>query len=131
MRNPMTRGIHLIWTTYGSWLPGDDRGHWSALFDLYGGIIKRGGKLNKPDNVTRPRARRLMAGSPKLLVAEEIATVAAELAQHVAPHGPPAWAAAIEANHVHLLVGPLTEDVKLFAGRIKGRTSSAVGALPR
>src|SRR5207253_6365078 len=68
----------------------------------------------------------------KRLDPEEIAVVADELSRHVgAAPGPPAWAAAVEANHVHLLVGPVEEDLERFVGRVKGRTSSAVGALPR
>lgn len=39
-----TIGIHLVWTSYGTWLPGDDRGHWSPLFDFYGHLVERGGK---------------------------------------------------------------------------------------
>ena len=55
----MTHGIHLIWTTHGTWLPGDRRGHWSPLFNLYGNIRERGGKLNLPD--TGERLESLMA----------------------------------------------------------------------
>jgi hypothetical protein len=127
-----TCGIHLVWTTYGTWLPGDDRGHWSALFDLYGHIRNRGGQLNLPDPVTRDRAVELMTEPPRWLDDEEMAIVAEELSRHVGTaSGPLAWAAAIESNHVHLLVGPVGEPLERFVGRIKGRTSSAVGALPR
>ena len=127
----MTCGIHLIWTTYGTWLPGDDRGHWSALFDLYGSIRERGGKLNAPDDTTRTRVLGQLSEPPKRLDADEIAVIAEELRRHVAPAGPKAWAVAIEPNHVHLLIGPVDETLSKFAGRIKGRTSSVVGALPK
>jgi hypothetical protein len=126
----MTCGIHLIWTTYGTWLPGDDRGHWSALFDLYGHIRERGGRLNVPDAETRTFVRSRMTEPPKWLTPEEIAVVAAEFGVQMGPPHPPAWAAAIEPNHVHLLVGPVAEDIARYAGRLKGRTSSAVGDLP-
>jgi hypothetical protein len=127
----MTLGIHLIWTTYGTWLPGDDRGHWSALFDLYGSIRERGGKLNIPDPETRIRAKSRMTETPKWLSPEEIAIVAEELGILLSPPNPPCWAATIESNHIHLLVGPVTEDIAPYAGRLKGRTSSEVGALSR
>jgi REP element-mobilizing transposase RayT len=132
----MTHGIHLIWTTYGTWLPGDDRGHWSPLFDLYGSIREQGGQLNSPDEITRTRSGATLTEAAKRLTEEEIAVVASELGQHLAVSGvadsqlPPAWAATIEANHVHLLVGPVNEDLARFVGRLKGRTSSVVGALP-
>jgi len=126
----MTQGIHLIWTTYGTWLPGDRRGHWSPLFDLYGSIREQGGKLNIPDSETVARVSSQMTEPPKWLTPEEIAVVADELGKLVTPPNPPAWAATIEANHVHLLVGPMTENISRYTGRLKGRTSSEIGALP-
>ena len=126
----MTCGIHIIWTTYGTWMPGDERGHWSPLFDFYGDVLVRGGKLNPPDSMTRQRAQERMPEAPKWLSSEEMTVIADELANHITPPNPPAWAAAIEANHVHLLVGPVKEDISRFAGRLKGRTSSVVGAMP-
>jgi hypothetical protein len=133
----MTCGIHLVWTTYGTWLPGDRRGHWSPLFDLYGGIRERGGKLNVPDSTTYRRADRSLNETPKWLDADEIATVVVELGHYLAGIDakraalPAPWAAAVEPNHVHLLVGPVRENLARFVGRVKGRTSSAVGAMPR
>src|SRR5437870_12879123 len=121
----MTCGIHLVWTTYGTWLPGDDRGHWSALFDLYGSIRERGGQLNVPDSITRDRALARMTECPKRLETDEIAAIVMELGHHIGSASTPeAWSAAIEPNHVHLLVGPVKEDLSRFVGRIKGRTSS-------
>jgi hypothetical protein len=37
-----------------------------------------------------------------------------------------AYACVVEATHVHLLVGPVHEDIARFAGRLKGSTSSAL-----
>ena len=51
-----TVGIHLVWTAYGTWLPGDDRGHWSPLYQFYGDVIERGGQLNRADLTTREYA---------------------------------------------------------------------------
>ena len=60
MRNMPTVAIHLISTTYGTWLPGDPNkpGHWSAMFDMYGRMTESGGKLNMPDETTFDRAQR-------------------------------------------------------------------------
>jgi REP element-mobilizing transposase RayT len=52
-----------------------------------------------------------------------------ELGRLLAPPNPPVWAAAIEPNHVHLLLGRVEEDISRLTGRLKGRTSSVVGAL--
>src|SRR5262245_37434587 len=125
----LTVGIHLIWTCYGTWLPGDDRGHWSALFDLYGDLIRAGHQLNMPDEVTTRRAMELMKEEPRVLRDDEPDIVAATMAQYLAPAlagGTAAYACAIESNHVHLLVGPVHEPIERFAGRLKGTSSSAL-----
>lgn len=133
-----TVGIHLIWTTYGTWLPGDDRGHWSPLFDLYDRLIERGGKLNRPDLLTHERALERMKESPKILNDDEIATMAETIGTLVNwPDKtlanldlPWIYAAAIEPTHVHLLLAPVQEAIGIVAGRFKGKTSSDILALP-
>ena len=62
-----TVAIHAIWTTYLTWLPGDDRGHWSALFDLYGRLLEKGHKLNLPDKETQRRAVELAKEPERVL----------------------------------------------------------------
>ena len=118
-----TLAIHFIWTTYGTWLPGDERGHWSPLYDLYGKIQAAGNRLNLPDEWTREVARERMVESEKVLSADET-TLLAPLIGRTA--GFRAHAAAIEPTHVHLLTGPLRENVARVAGRLKGSTSSAL-----
>ena len=147
-------GIHLIWTCYGTWLPGDpDKpGHWSPLFDLYGRLRAAGHQINLPDATTFEYAKSIMRESPKILTAEERAVVADVIGRHmlhpqIAPglpggtvrdassarnpdnHPPQAagymvgdrtyrkprcHAAAIEPTHVHLLLGPVEEDIARF-----------------
>jgi REP element-mobilizing transposase RayT len=142
MGETVTLAIHLIWTTYGTWLPGDDRGHWSPLFDMYGHLLQRGHKLNLPDACTRARVVANMTEPAKVLNAEEIQIMADVIERIV--NGVPvgrytpgkpgaicrALALAIESNHVHLLVGPLSEDLHATVGRFKGVSSSLIGALP-
>ena len=130
-----TLAIHVVWTTYGTWLPGNVRGHWSPLYDIYGNIRESGGKLNVPDQITRRRAAELMKESPLVLGQEEISIVADELGRHfvtdvaaIAPGKPGAicYAAGIEPKHAHLLLGPIEEDISKCVGRLKGTSSSAV-----
>ena len=158
-----TRGIHVVWTTYMTWLPGDSRGHWSALFDVYGRLRAKGHRLHLPDAATLEHAQRVAVDEPKVLTPAERVVVAHEISQHVRwpsysprlagggvsasiqargntaiPPGKPGamcdkpvcYAAAIEDNHVHLLFGPVNEDVGKFVGRLKGRTSSELKKLP-
>ncbi len=129
-----TRGIHIIWTTYGTWLPGDPRGHWSSLFDLYGRLKQAGHQLNLPDADTYSRARCLMKESPKTLSIDEMRIVAEVLGSYIAPDlsgvggddRPLCHACAIESTHAHLLVGPVHQPIGKFVGRLKGTSSSAI-----
>lgn len=134
-----TRGIHVVWTTYMTWPPGDRRGHWSPMFDLYGRLKRAGHRINLLDESSVEHARRSAIDPPKVLTPGERVVVAHELSQHVkwpAPHTSPGkpgaicYAAAIEDNHVHLLLGPLSEDIGKYVGRLKGRTSSVIRKLP-
>jgi hypothetical protein len=132
----MTCGIHFIWTTYGTWLPGDRRGHWSPLFDVYGRIAERGGRLQFPDETTRLVSTTLLREPPFRLDDGDAAIVAGELAKLVHDGTPTcdqpiAIAATVEPTHVHLLLGPVGEDLRAFVGRLKGRSSSAVLASGR
>jgi REP element-mobilizing transposase RayT len=127
-------GVHWVWSTYGTWLPGDARGHWSPLFDLYGRIVDRGGKLNMPDEVSVRRALTLCKEPPKVLDQAEQRIVARAIGKLIRPLGdvdaedgrPVAWAAAVEATHVHLLTSVPRETFASFVGRLKGTSSSAV-----
>ncbi|MCH8150883.1 MAG: transposase [Planctomycetes bacterium] len=124
-----TRGIHVIWTTYGTWLPGDRRGHWSAVLDLYGRLKRAGHQMNMPDTETHSRARSLMKNAPKELTIAEIQIVANVFGTYLAPGLPgvgSCHAAAIEPTHVHLLFGPVGEPIGTFVGQLKGASSSAV-----
>jgi len=138
-----TCGIHLVSTTYRTWLPGDDRGHWSPLLDFYGALRERGHRLRVGDPITRQRGEGIADEPEKVLSPREVQTVADTIGALItSPHSPPLvagrptfkppviYAAAIERTHFHLLTGIMREDVGIFMGRIKGITSSAVCALP-
>jgi REP element-mobilizing transposase RayT len=124
--------VHLIWTTYGTWLPGDVRGHWSPLFDLYGRLRAQGHRLNLPDETTEQTSLHRLSHSPTILSSSDVAVVAQTIGSLVAsPQRLGAsriHAAAIESNHTHLLVGGLTDTVSRIVGRLKGQTSSSVAA---
>jgi REP element-mobilizing transposase RayT len=126
-----TVGIHLAWTAYGTWLPGDDRGHWSPLFDEYDRILERGGRLAYGDPISQFAARERMTEPAKILNTDDRLLVADKIGSLAGgPNQPRAYAAAIEETHVHLLLGPVAEKIHKTAGRIKGTTSSALLKLP-
>ena len=138
-----TRAIHIISTTYRTWPPGDDRGHWSPLFDFYGHLKEKGHHLRLPDPDTRHYADQFADEPEMVLSPNAVRTVAQTFGSLLtAPYSPPlvagkhalkppvAYAAAIERTHFHLLIGILKEDLGTFVGRLKGTAASAVCALP-
>ncbi len=149
-----THAIHIVFTTYGTWLPGDARGHWSPLYDLYGRLVQAGHQLNLPDEPTREFAAMRLKEVPKILSLDERELLAETLEGHFSFRGlamerrgylvpanalpgqgqgymkPTCLAAGIEDNHVHLLLGPLEEDLDRYVGRLKGQTSSVLKRLP-
>ncbi len=124
-----TAAIHVIWTNYMTWPPGDARGHWSPLFDFYGRLIARGDRLNLPDPTTRAVAIARAKEPEKVFTRREQEIVARTVGLILRDdfEGRVAvYAAAIERTHTHLLLGPTTIDLDKLVGRIKSRTSSAV-----
>lgn len=125
--------IHLIWTTYGTWLPGDPEkpGHWSAMFDACGHVIRPGGQLHEPDTTTFHHARERMRESPKTLSSEEARIVAEVIGEVIRQNDVRAIACAVESTHVHLLIAPNHADtLGRLVGRLKGQSSSALLRLP-
>ena len=138
--NSRTRAIHVVWTTYMSWLPGDKRGHWSPLLDFYGRLIKRGHRLNIADDIMRLAAVNSARGTARHLTKRDI-LLAADTIADIIPGGPKVgmvggksasqwtiYAAAIECEHLHLLLAANTENVSTLIGRIKGKSSRAINA---
>ncbi|MEM6552519.1 MAG: transposase [Planctomycetota bacterium] len=124
-----TLAIHLIWTTYGTWLPGDRRGHWSPLFDVYGHIRERGGKLNPGDTTTREvTAERMKEPAKRLSVVEEL-LVGESIAETCRGVLEP-LAVAIEPTHIHLLIRGTVVPVGEAAGRLKSNSGSRLLRLP-
>ena len=136
--NPRTLAIHVVWTTYMSWLPGDKRGHRSPLMDFYGRLIARGHQLNIADEITRLAATAIARGTARhlepadtLLAADTIGQVIPGGLEVGMADGKPAsrwtiYAAAIEREHLHLLLAANTEDVSKLVGRVKGKSSRTI-----
>jgi hypothetical protein len=138
-----TCGIHVISTTYRTWMPGDARGHWSPLFDFYGRLKESGHRLRLPDPDTFRHSSEI-AKEPEMVLSPHAMTIVAHTfrALLTPPHSPPlvagtalfkppiVYAAAIERTHFHLLIGILREDLGTFVGRLKGSAASAVLSFP-
>jgi hypothetical protein len=124
-----TVAIHAIGTTYLTWPPGDERGHWSALFDLYGQLLERGHKLNLPDRETKRRSLELTKEPERVLNELDQAIVAGTIGQVLSVDlegRVPVYAGAVERTHTHRLFGEVPFPIDNVIGRIKSRTSGAV-----
>lgn len=105
---PIERYWLVTWTTYGSWLPGDDRGHVGTAPDETGRQINHnqpGTPYCRPDQLRRQSAARRLKSAPVLL---HVAQAKAMLEQFQETTCYRQWllvAAAIMHTHLHLVVG--------------------------
>ena len=98
----------LTWTTYGSWLPGDDRGFVSNFADAGG----KGHRRNEPGTVPASEhpglaaaAKAAMAGPAVRLTAAQASAVLGQFHETAAHRGWSLLAAAVMGNHAHVVVG--------------------------
>jgi REP element-mobilizing transposase RayT len=85
---------HLVWTTYGTWLPGDERG-W----------MRKGDPAVQPPHPERERAcREGMSEEMVLLDDVQQQIVAATIVAHSRHRGWVLLALAVKTNHVHVVV---------------------------
>jgi REP element-mobilizing transposase RayT len=129
----MLMHFHLIWTTYGTWLPGDDRG-W----------IRKGESAVQPPNPAVYVANRgRMKEDLVLLDAEQREIVAETITVHCRIRKWELLALAVRCNHIHVVVGANCdgEDVrdqlkawcsrKLSDGAGLGETQTKAGGRKR
>ena len=85
---------HLIWTTYGTWLPGDARG-WTKS-----GVLG----IQQPDPVLEQHAREMMVESEVHLTPEQRAAVEQTIRKHCHIRNWILHAVNVRSNHVHVVV---------------------------
>jgi REP element-mobilizing transposase RayT len=122
----------LTWTTYGTWLPGDERGFVSPKFD---GTVpeRRHNALGTEYDAGRRRLRELamanLVGPPIWLTAEHAGVLRKQFEETAHYRGWVILAAAIMPNHVHILTGvwgdpdpeDLMRDYKSYGSRALNR----------
>jgi REP element-mobilizing transposase RayT len=122
--------IHITWTCYGTWLPGDERGHVSNIIFAQGGWEQ---KHNYPkseyaagDAGMRERARKLQKGETVWLSAAQALVVAQALVDAVRKRGWRIRRAAIMANHIHVVICDCPDDGEVVRRILKGASQSAL-----
>jgi REP element-mobilizing transposase RayT len=117
----------LTWTTYGTWLPGDERGFVSNVADNAG----RGVRMNTPTTPCVKDVRPLRAFAAAqvsevvLLTAEQAVALREQFHETAAFRGWVLFAFAVMRNHVHIVVGvpgdpepdTLLRDFKSYSSR--------------
>ena len=107
-------GYMLTWTTYGSWLPGDQRGY-----------LKSGQIMPANPQVLKASKKRQKLPTVKLnkhetRLVEQIIQDEAERIGHKI------LGLAVRSNHVHLLLLPYSESIEDAVGRYKSITTRAL-----
>jgi REP element-mobilizing transposase RayT len=111
---------HIIWTTYGTWLPGDERG-W---------MRKKDPAVQPPDREREQACREKIQEDVVLLDEAQLQIVTATVAAHCRHRSWELLALAVKTNHVHVVVaaeraGDVVRDqLKAWCSR---RLSDAAG----
>ncbi len=124
----MDRYWLLTWTTYGTWLPGDDRGFVSNVREGDGPEVRHNTPGATPEAKVRGLvidSRERMLGPTVYLNAAQAGVVLEQLHETARYRGWELAAVAVMANHLHLVVGvpgdpepdTLLRDFKSYASR--------------
>jgi len=122
--------LHLTWTCYGNWLPGDARGYVSntlqndRTYREKENVPQSAYTADNPD--TLERSRRLMEDSPVRLTAKQSRIVVDTLIQAAAKRGWHIGRAAVMSNHVHVVIWNCPNNGPDVRRVLKGVTQAAL-----
>jgi hypothetical protein len=122
-----TLGYHYVKSAYGLWLPGDERGSWSAAWDDEIGFIEPH-TLHPGDPARLRMAEERMLHPPVRLTDAMLAAVAEAIAQCVAKSavGLAVAAASLDSTPMHLLIPYSGRDIEVTAKWLADQTTKAV-----
>jgi hypothetical protein len=116
--------LHITWTCYGSWLPGDGRGHVSNILLPEGGFRPKhnvpGTRFSPRDEFTYNKARALQKGETVSLTPKQAEVVAASLCRAAESRSWRILRAAVISNHVHVVVMDCRNDGPVVQRILKG-----------
>jgi REP element-mobilizing transposase RayT len=128
----MLLGFHVIFSTYGFWLPNDPRGSWSDWvrnWELlrYGPATKVDTRESvarvKHDATLRKKAKQALAYPGVFLNGEQAQAVGLGFRTAVDEADYAVFACSILPQHVHLVLGPHDRDIDRIVGHLKGRAT--------
>ena len=125
----MILGYHVVFTTYGFWLPNDPRGSWSdfvaswALF-RHGPATKTDERISvakKPhDSQARKEAKASLKYPPVEFDGNQARAVGDGIAAKVRKGKYVIWACSILPSHIHMVIGRHTFKVEQMVNLMKG-----------
>jgi REP element-mobilizing transposase RayT len=110
----------LTWTTYGSWLPGDERG-WVA----------KPGQIQAPDTRRKTQAQRRLTEPPLTLDEEQRRIVESTVADHCRIRGWQLHAVSCRTQHVHVVVTAPQRDPEVVMEQFKAWCTRRLKELER
>ncbi|MGA2796047.1 MAG: transposase [Thermoguttaceae bacterium] len=120
-----TLGYHIVIAGYGLWLPGDERGSWSAAWDDQLGLIEPH-MLHAGDPIRLRMSQERMQNSPVRLSKGMIEVVIPILGNCSSQSDWTIAAASVEMTHSHLLLTYTERDIDNTIKWIKDRTTKGI-----
>ncbi len=133
----MVLAYHVIFCTYGFWLPNDPRGSWSDFvgsWELlrFGHATARNDRRSvahtSHDCQSRQAAKSALKYPIVRLTAAQTQSVAAGFANYLARSGIIVWACSILPQHVHLAIARHRFDVEHIVNQLKGHATRQLTA---
>jgi hypothetical protein len=132
----MVHGYHVIFGTYGFWLPNDPRGSWSDFVGAW--ELVRFGRATKTDSrrsvahkqhdhKKRLGAKQALKYPPVSFTGVQARAVGRGFGEYVKKSGAMVWACSILPDHVHLVVGRHHLSVERIATLLKGEATRVLG----
>ncbi len=107
-------GYMLTWTTYGTWLQGDERGYVKD-----GQILEANEALHKANTEAQKDATVKLSKESRQVVKDAILKEAKELGQEI-------HAISVRSTHVHIVGSWVDEKIEKVAGRYKKAATDAL-----
>ena len=125
--------LHITWTCYGTWIPGDRRGYVSNTLRADGSFLPRQNTPGTPytadDARTRRRAQALQKHPTVRLTIQQARCVAESLLAAASDRDWRILRAAILSNHVHVVLTDCPDDGPAVRRVLKGVTQAALSRL--
>jgi REP element-mobilizing transposase RayT len=122
--------LHITWTCYATWLPGDRRGYVSTTVLPEGGSLPRqntpGTPVTADDPFTRERAQALQKEPAVYLSPHEALAAAEALVEAARARAWRIMRAAVMANHVHVVLTNCPDDGPAVRRVLKGCSQAAL-----